>query len=1273
MKLQRLTPVFIAFALLLSFPTRAQNSAGNSDSIFTDLPAHHYAVTAEGLPLFTTQLSTEMPLGEIPAVSLHYPEYVPLSNAEVRLIKQQKFSIDDSISIRTDYGVSRKKGLLDISFVPIIKKSGKYLRLTSCKIVLTSASLSPGKGKTRTTTKMIAERWPAHSVLRSGIWVKVRVREEGIYQFSASQLASMGFKDINRVKVYGYGGRIQEEAWSFEDENSVPADLNEVPVYRREGSILFFAEGTVRWTWSSLKNQWWHYGQPYSKNSYYFITEGDEPLTLEKKTESATAINVIESVQHHALLDNDAASFYSGGREIYDGTAIPNGATCTYKLSAPDLVEGESATVAIGFAVANSATSTNVAVALNGTNLGKFNVRKYGSDESGYETRTSFSTKQLAVNNSIAFKPVAASSVSLTARLNYIRLTYPRRLSAAASAYAFTPNTKGAATLRIADATADTRLWCIGSGNELTYEVGGTLNGNMLEVPVNDASHRFIIVDAARSYASPEVVRTVVNQDLHAVEPLDMVILIPASGKLRSEAERLAEAHRRKSGLRVKVVTTEEVYNEFSSGTPDATAYRRYMKMLYDRAETDADMPRYLLLFGDCAWDNRMVTAEWNGYSPDDYLLAFEVNDGYNDQSATSIGLGALKSYVTDDYYGWLDDNEGTRYSYNKLDVGIGRFPCSDAATARVMVDKTIAYLNNEKAGAWKNRVYLLGDDINNTLHMTGSERVATSISSAMNDRLLQRKIYWDAYPRVYAATGFTYPQATQELREDMGKGALIFNYIGHGSPDQISHSGVLYKQDFDISSEGRLPLWIMASCEISPYDTRHNDIGRTALYNPAGGAVAMLCASRAVYSGTNEALNTQFITHLLNEDEASYGMGEALRRAKVALVQNSYSGDLTINKLKYAFLGDPALPLAFARQRIVVDSINGQALQPGQTIPLAAGSVARITGYVTTNGQPDATFTGSLTATVMDRKETITCRNNSHDAKTMVYEDRTKTVFEGSDSVMAGRFSISIPIPRDISYSNSPGRLSLYAVNADHSIEANGYCEQFCLNGTDSSLPADTISPTAFIFLDSPDFVDGGVTSSNPIFMAQVSDDAGINISRAGIGHEMELILDNNTADSYILNNNFTYNFGDFRSGSVTYPLSNLTPGAHTLSFRVWDVNNNATTKNLKFYVSAEPLKIFDVNVTENPARHTTSFIGTFTRNEETTATLSLEVYDMNGHKVWSHAAENSTGYIVFPWNLCSTAGAPLPSGIYLYRAVLSSATGKEKTETKKIIIVRQ
>jgi len=1274
----RIKDTILRYCLLLSLAMvwggalQARTPANDSLPVFTDIPAVDYPVTEQGLPEFVTRLELEHEGSAGMRVRLTYPEYKPLSATESRIV-DRRFArlVADTVVTRTEFGISRKRGMLDVSICPVIRRNGKYFRLVSCKLdVVYPESYTRKNAKPRAGT----ERWKSGSVLASGRWMRIRVEDEGIYQLTAARLSEMGFRDISRVKLYGYGGRVQEENWTFTGRDRVPDDLNEVPLFRRNGSVLFFAEGTVRWTWNSSTSSWTHRKQLYSNYSYYFLTEGDAPAvpeTIEVPVDGLTA--TADEVCHHALMDKDAVSFYAGGRELYDDYDFKQGTSHTFRLAAPGLVSGQQTTVDVGLAAANS-VATPVQVELNGASLGRMSIEKLGSEQSAREARYSFKTEHLAGENQVAFSLPSGTD----ARLNYIRFSYPKRLDAADGGYAFSLNRDGKAALSISNASASTHVWRIATAGSPMADMVGTLEGGTLLVGIPDARDRYVIVDVNKEYPSPQVAGEVPNQDLHASAPLDMVIIVPSGGKLTAQAERLAEAHRQKDGLRVAVVTAQQLYNEFSSGTPDASAYRRFMKMLYDRAETDEDLPKYLLLFGDCAWDNRMITSDWRSCSPDDFLLSFGLNTESRSYVKTEVLHGKLDSYVTDDFYGWLDDGEGLSYARNKLDLGIGRFPCTDESTATVYVDKVIAYMDNREVGNWKNKIYFLADDINNNLHMEDAEEVVKKTEARQGNDIYLRKVYWDAYKRTSSATGFSYPQVTSLLRNYMTQGALMFNYTGHGSPLQISNSNLLTDKDFSISSSGRFPLWVLASCEICPYDTQTQDIGRVALGNPDGGAIAMMCASRSVYSNYNRSINVRFTNNVLSTSEngKAYPMGEALRLTKVGLIEGSDDVDGTSNKLKYVLLGDPALPLAVPTHRMVIDSINGHKLADGERFQLKAGSVARFSGYVAQGTGIATGFDGLVSVTVMDRMEKIVCKKNDYlTSKPMEYNDRTKVIFEGQDSVMAGRFSVEVSIPRDISYTEDAGRIMLYAVNKDHSMEAHGHNDQFYLDGTDSTVEPDKTAPTVFLYLNTPDFPNGGIVGPDAVFVAEVSDDCGINVSGISVGHDVELTLDNDVRNTHVLNEYFSYDFGSYRTGTVTYPLTGLSAGKHSLSFKVWDVNNNPATSVLDFYVGSRDMAGFEVSATRNPAYTTTSFV-TLLPEHDSDVSVTIEVYDMMGKLVWISSAESVTGtsgYHTKNWNLTNAAGVPLPAGVYLYRAKVTGANGEMETDAKKMVIIKQ
>jgi len=1243
---------------------------------FINFDVNDYPITEEGLPQFAKvyQLDTLCQVDDI-IVQLHYPEWVALTQAERRIIAKNNLCVD-TLKIQQHLSISRKKGVLEVTFSPIVKKNDEVVRLKSAKvdIKIISSNKETNSLKNHTIATISAERWKDSSVLKTGRWVKIRVAKEGIYQLTSAFLKKNGFNNIDKVKVYGYGGRPIEENWTFNQVEGTPDDLCEVPLYRKnDGTALFFAEGTVRFTQNGQ-----HEKNPYSDYSYYFLTEGENPAifsTLE--AESQTTDSVLNHVPYCTYIDNDKYVWYSGGRELYDDFDFAYNNQRTINIATPQPATNI-ATLHIAMAASSKSSNTIVDVKWGGSELGRFTINKYGTSQSAYETRKVFNLTKINAENSIQLTTTQGNS----ARLNFIRVNYDRMLDAQAAPYAFSPQWEGTAVLQINNATINTKIWAIGNRTMPTAEVKSTLKGNSLIAPITDGMRRYIFFDVDGTFPTPESVGEIGNQNLHADGPYDMIIIISENKQLESEAHRLAAAHKVRQGLRVRVIDAGSLYNEFSSGTPDASAYRRYLKMLYDKAASEADMPKYLILFGDCAWDNKMQTTEWNGYNPKDFLLAFEVSDGALNKTDGIFPIGELNSYVTDDFYGWLDDNEGNNYAQNRLDLAIGRILCLDIETAKAIVDKTIDYMDNKNAGAWKNKIFMLADYGNKNLHMNDAIPVVAQINASTEQNAMVKQIFWDAYDRETTGTGFRFPSVTKKLQQQMQSGALMFNYTGHGSPEQISYAKILSAEDFNLSSQGKLPLWVMASCEISPFDTQVNDIGRTALSNPDGGAFAVICAARSVYSNYNRELNTTLCKYLFTKNEHGkyLTIGEALRKTKVDMLAGgnvNYNRDGTINKLKYVLLGDPALSLALPTGKVVLDSINGEKIDENTQVQIKAGSIVSFSGHISDNdGGIYTSYQGLITGTLEDRLETITCKNYDKADNAITFKERTKTIYEGADSIKNGKFKMIIRIPRDISYSNDNARITFYSKSNTDMPECHGYADCFYLNGTDRLTEPDTLAPQVKTYIDSRFFTNGGTASSSPTLIADITDDFGINIAQGSLGNNMELVIDNEHNSAIDMSQHFSFDFGCYNKGSISYPMGEMSPGQHNLSLRVSDINGNTTTTNIDFYIPIKHSNSIDIVSTQNPVKTETRFICTLPSPAEQGGYAEFEVYDLSGRRLWRSApCTISTGGMGAGtwWNPSESSSTPVNSGIYLYRAKVVTGDVTKVTKAKKIIVIRQ
>lgn len=1206
------------------------------------------------LPVYTEVVPLETDYRQYNySVAIEYPEWAPLTAEETRHLERIGRPISEQLQVSSSVSVSRKQGYLDIAFVPIIRQGSQYRKLVSASITILPKAKNKGL-KAKGAGGASAERYTRKSVLSEGKWVKIAITEDGMYRLTRTALKKMGFTNPDNIRLYGHGGYCLSEYSNPDNEYD---DLQEVPLYKADANTwLFWGNGLVYW--QNNKRVF----NPYATKACYFLTEGDKPATLATVTAEQTPVGeAVTTTVDHVLYEKDEFAWYHGGRNLYDGTNYANGNNHVYKLSTKYSTGGEQLTIVF---TAGAETKTTLSTTVNGNALADATLGT--TSQYIYATQNERTIDVSSMSSGSDWTIRLTTTSGNDAHLDYLALHYNRLLTTGNDGFiAFSQSASQPTTFRIVG--SNVKVMRIGQPNMPAALVNGTQSSQVYyDATVDDGSLRYVAFDPSYAFPQPTVVGNVENQNLHALDSIDMVIIVPASGKLTSQAERLAEAHLKYDSLRVAIVPADHIYNEFSSGTPDATAYRRLMKMLYDRAQSMDVAPRYLLLFGDCAWDNRMISTGWRNYNPNDYLLCFESENSFS----------ATQSYVMEDYFGLLDDGEGNRLLNDKVDIGVGRFPVTSANDARIVVDKTIDFLSNSNAGDWKNVISILGDDGDNNQHLEMADDIAERIKTD-NPEMEVRKVMWDAYDRVTTLTSNTYPKVKKIIKDQMKEGALVMNYTGHASTYAMSHEYVLLLQDFVDFKSPHLPLWITAACDVMPFDGQIENIGETAILNEGGAAVAFYGTARTVYAHENLSMNRWFMHYLLACDASGrrYRVGDAIRLAKNYLINNNIEISHRENKLQYALLGDPALTFGAPVNRVVLDSINGISLKDNATtLQLRAGESVRMSGHlVDADGQLLNGFTGSLSSRVYDNLETIVCKNNDNASKgAFQFENREKVLFVGQDSVRNGKFTISFVMPVDINYSDQSGRVVFYAIDENNTTEANGYSEAFLVGGVSPTISDDTQGPTIFAYLNTENFQDGDYVNSTPFFVAHLEDASGLCYSGSGLGHDMLLTVDGDVSQTYIVNDYYTPEFGDYTHGTVGYNIPALSEGHHTLQFRAWDVLNNSSSTQLNFVVDpAMRPSMMHVASSQNPAITSTKFLITYNM-PGTDCDVLIEVFDFAGRRMWSRSltAGSTSGTIVVPWNLTMQGGGRLCSGIYFYRVVMSQGNSKKTSKTQKIVI---
>ncbi len=1098
-----------------------------------------------------------------------------------------------------------------------------------------------------------SSRYASESVLNSGKWVKIQVAEDGIYKLTAADLKKMGFSNLDKVAVYGYGGWPLDEDFSTTYIDDVP----EVAVWRGADYLLFYGKGPRKWEYSSSDKSFIHTNNPYSNYGYYFVTEKETAgRTMEKAASAAGATLQVTTFDDYVLHEEELVSVNSSGRELY-GESFTSTLSRDFTISVPGITNDEGKATLSFISRGNGTITMNV----DGNALisGSVSVPsdEYEVARELYRERAWMADKGETVKVNIGYSTTGHKNV----HLNYFRLQMKRQLKVYDN-YTFfrSLSARGnASRFVIQGADASTLVFDVTDGVN-PQQMETSLNGTELSfsIPASASLREFVVVKPSQIKA-PVTVGEVANQNLHALPQQDMIII--AQPNFTTQAERLAEAHRTKDNLTVRVVTPESIYNEFSSGTPDATAYRRFMKMFYDRKTSEADAPKYLLLFGDGSFDNRKLTSAWKSVDMSNMLLTYQTENSLSSQS-----------YVIDDYFGFLDDADNKKSLQNKkLCLGIGRFPIRTVEQATQMVDKVISYMENKNTGSWKNNLCFMADDGSNTdgfmtEHMEFADQLAGYVESE-HPEFLVNKLYYDAYKK--DMTAGTYPDVRSGLQKLLKDGLLLFNYTGHGGTTALSDEKVLTQTDINQFTYTHLPVWVTATCDFTRFDDLNTSAGEDVFLNKSSGGIALFTTVRVAYSRPNFPINDNVIRNLFERNNGRRRtLGEVMQATK-----NTLS---SVYKLGFCLIGDPAVKIAYPEFGMKVTTVNGQSVD-GNSISFKALEKITVEGEVLdASGQLVTDFTGIVNPTVKDSKVTVTCLKNSNkdDSPAFTFTDYPNTIFIGNDSVRNGKFSFTFTVPKDISYSNLQGKMNLYAVDTESGNEAQGNFDNFIVGGTSDTAETDTIGPEIrALYLNDTTFVDGGQVNTTPYFVAELWDKSGVNITGSSVGHDMMLVIDESTVLSYNLNSYYELLPGEDGTGIVKFPIPALEPGKHTAEFWVWDILNNSTVRTFTFEV-VEGLKpfLFDVIATPGIAREQVTFHLMHNR-PESRMRVGIMVYDLAGRQLWKHEESGTSGLFenyTVSWDLTS-GGARMRPGVYIYRAAISTDNSKDATKARKFIIL--
>ena len=1154
-------------------------------------------------------------------------------------------SVGSDLTFKIEIGLSAGHSILQVRVFPFVRRNNQIERLVEFSV---SVKDSPYRLKSASAPY----NWKATSVLRSGKWAKIKTKEKGIYKITFDQLKLWGFSNPDQVSMYGNGGNVL----SVLNKAIRTDDLNNYPILKGKDNtgkdcLFFYSNGNIRLDEDSKTGIITHKQNCYSDEIYFYLSDQGTPRIIGKSSEPAGNVDrKADSFSNYAFYEKESINLIASGSQWF-GEVFNQAQQRTFNLTLENADLTKSVQLVVSVA-ARSSLPSSTTVTANGKSVGSISFNALTvSDLTSYfaDEQISLFSGQVPTENFQINLSYNASNNTSYAWLDYISVNYQSFLNMKKDVYTF--RGKGAdGTILISEfalkgALSTTKIIDVTDINNSFEMPAVYLDGQLKFKSNSSATREYVAFNPGGTIPVPEFVGAVANQNLHAADLSEMIIV--SNSALLSAADELAEFHRNTDGMKVQVVTPDVIYNEFSGGLPDPSGFRNYFRMCYDLGnQTGKKTLKYILLMGDGSYDNRNILGKNHNLLP-------------TFQSANS--LSPTESFVTDDFFVFLDENEGG--SQGIVDLGIGRISANTLDNAKTVVRKIMNYQVKESMGNWRNVVTFIGDDEDYNTHMSQAESLASFVNRKYPE-FFTDKIYLDAYKQLSTSGGEKYPDVTSAINNRVKQGTLVMNYTGHANEEFLTDEKVLDISTINSwSNTNKLPIFVTATCEFSRFDSDATSAGEEILFNPQGGGIGLFSTTRLVYSGDNFVINSKFFEYIFEKDELGNNLrlGDVMRQAKAA----SNTG---INQLNFSLLADPAMRLANPNCQVITASINGKSAGT-QMDTIRTLSVVTVKGYVADNkGVKLSSFNGEIVPTVYDKALQVETLGNAGQAP-MSYSVQNNIIYKGLASVKNGEFEFSFFVPKDISYKIDKGKILYYA--SSETVDAQGYFDGFYVGGASKNTVADSKGPEVELFLNSDSFKDGDQVSASSVLIANITDATGINTSGTGIGHDITAVLDGDDSNVMILNDYYQANKDLYTSGMIVFPLTKLTEGEHVIKLKVWDVLNNSSEVEIRFVVK-DDFRIETVNCYPNPTHGHTKF--KFTHNQpDEKLDVTLEVFSSSGAQVdlfKISVGSSGTESLPFEW-IPAERLVNLKSGIYIYRLTVTTNDGKIGSGSGRLVFV--
>ena len=1184
-----------------------------------------------------------------------------------------------SPNFQVHIGSSLKGGQVSVCFYPYIKVSGNYRKITSFEIRLVPTSSDAGSAAAQ--SRSVLRKSASGSALASGNWYRLSLKKSGVYRITPGFLSSNGIASsavsVQDIRILGNGASILPEVNPTVLPSGLPDvpfkvfDLNSDGIFNGNDYLVFFAKGPHSWQLNESTGAFHHELNPYRDENYYFISVNAGPgvnVTPAAPITQAASVQVT-SFDDFDFEETEEYNLVGTGREWF-GNLFDFDLTYSSKtFSFPNRDVSSPVRLRVRALARASSANTFMKVSMNGLQSQQLSFPAYGTgDYDPYATIGDETDNLILPGNNLVVQLEYDNSANPSgiAWLDYIQVQVRRNLDFAnAPIYFRDAQIIGAGvvadySINNTTATSGLEVWDVTDHLQVRSMSISYASGNAVIRDTANALKEYVAFTSS-NIPSPNFDGAIANQDLFGAPVAEMLIVTHPD--FMAAADRLARYHEEQDGISCQVVTIQQVYNEFSSGGQDIAAIRDFARLIYEKSKSDTVPFNYLLLFGDASYDYKDRLSNNTNYVP-----VYEGGSSLNLQS----------SYITDDFFAYLDPGEGdasSDFTGEIMDIGVGRIPSVTLTEAQSYVDKVVHYSSSSKRfGSWRNDVLLMADDVDEgweTMFLDNSEdleNIVRNRSAAYN----VNKIYEDSYQQVNTTGSETYPEATNDMFRQVQSGNLVTNYIGHGGEIGLASEKLLGLTHVNgWTNLDAMPLFVTITCEFTRLDDpKRVSAGEQLALNPNGGAIGLISTTRTVFAGPAVTLNKAVFRELFERpNNTPKTFGEIIRDAKNELLTNA-------TKLKFSFIGDPAVKLAIPFYRINTKTLNGKDISLGDLDTLMALNKVTVTGEVVDfSGQKLSDFSGITNVTVFDKASNKQTLRNDGVGPVLNFSLSSNLIYKGKVEVVNGDFEFSFIVPKDISLKYGNGKISLYAYS--NAIDAAGYMDTAIVGGINNDAAGlDDIGPELELYMNDESFVRGGITDESPDLFAIIFDSSGVNTVGTGIGHDLLAILDDKTDQAFVLNEYYEADLNSYQRGSLRYPFFDLEEGSHTLKLRVFDVHNNFSEATTEFIVAeSEDFALERVLNYPNPFTTYTEFQFEHNRASQPLE-VQVQIFTVSGklvktiNKLVMPDGNRVTG---IAWNGLDDYGDKIGKGVYVYRVkVRSTLDNSSADKYEKLVILR-